>query len=164
MIGALASAWRPTFSTTKVINIPLAEAVAAKFASKISFTNFQPPTSHDIFRYLRNVRNSAPGPDGIPYRAWLVAGPSAWKHLHEVASWCCSGQHMLSNFNSTLLIFTPKGDEPDDAAGVVRSPENNRPLGLKNSDVKAISGAAHSAVKFDLAAAASPRQNGFLAG
>eukprot|EP00972_Heterocapsa_arctica_P100469 14815194-Heterocapsa_arctica.AAC.1 len=48
--------------------------------------------------------------------------------------------------------------------GVVRAPQDTRPLGLKNSDVKAISGAAHAAVKFDLRKSASLRQNGFIAG
>eukprot|EP00972_Heterocapsa_arctica_P079556 11724705-Heterocapsa_arctica.AAC.1 len=115
-------------------------------------------------QYLRRVRNSAPEPDGVPYCAWLRAGPSAWKLLHEVADWVCSGQLMLSSFNDTLLVFVPKGDEPEDDVHVVRAPQDTRPLGLKNSVVKAISGASRAAVKFDLNKSASIRQNGFIAG
>eukprot|EP00972_Heterocapsa_arctica_P091837 13544880-Heterocapsa_arctica.AAC.1 len=71
---------------------------------------------------------------------------------------------MSSCFNDTMIVFAPKGEELEDALGVVRAPQDTRPLGLKNSDVKAISGAAHSSVKHDLHKCASLPQNGFIAG
>eukprot|EP00972_Heterocapsa_arctica_P040073 5903204-Heterocapsa_arctica.AAC.1 len=85
MVAALAAAWKPTFATVKTIDTRLATAVAEKLASKCTFESFEPPSSAAIRGYLLNVRNSAPGVDGIPYRAWLRAGPLAWKLLHDVA-------------------------------------------------------------------------------
>ena len=161
-LSALADAWSPTFSEVKPINSQLAEAVAEKFSSSFDFSSFSPPSSSFIHFFLLTVESSSPGVDGIPYRAWLHAGPVAWQLLHQVAVWLCAGLGMMSNFNETLMIFIPKGEEPGDESGVVRGPLSTRPLGLKNSDVKCISGAIHKMTRGVFTQHASLMQNGFV--
>jgi hypothetical protein len=159
---ALAAAWSPTFSHVSRIDSDLAEMVARRFTSKFDFQDFGPPSSRFFKFYLQTVRNSAPGIDGIPYRAWLVAGPPAHLLLHQVSAWLCSGLDMLIGFNDTLQIFAAKGTEERDDIEVIREPSSTRPLGLKNSDVKAISGATYYLNKTHITKRASRLQNGFI--
>ena len=58
----------------------------------------------------------------------------------------------------------PKGVEADDHLGVVREPTATRPLGLKNTDVKTISGAIHHCIKREVPRFASSLQRGFIYG
>ena len=161
-MDALGQFWSDTFCQPAPIDSLLAGQFAEKFATQFDFTHFEPPSSSYIHYYLRQVRNSSPGVDGIPFRAWLRSGPTAWRLLHHVAVWLCQGLGMLSNFNDTLMIFIAKGQEADDDSGVVRSSGATRPLGLKNADVKCISGATYHMLRSSLATSASPLQNGFL--
>jgi hypothetical protein len=108
--------------------------------------------------------NSAPGVDGIPYLAWLQAGPAGWHLLHEIGVWLCAGLDMLIGFNDTLIVFKPKGSELHDSVEVVRDPTSTRPLALKNADDKVISGAIHYVTKAPVAKCASRLQNGFIHG
>ena len=163
-LSSLADAWSSTFSTIKPIDRSLAREVIKKQSSDLDFDDFAPPSSACIRSYLTNVRNSAPGIDGLPYRAWLQAGPSAWTLLHEVAVWLCAGLLMPCNFNDALFIFVPKGTEDDDETGIIRSPSATRPLGLKNTDVKCISGATHFLIRHSIAKFAARQQNGFVHG
>ena len=156
----LAQAWEPVFSTVTPINTDLARSVASRFSSDFSMNDYSgPPSSIDIHRFLRHVRHTAPGVDGIPYCAWLRAGPRAWALLHQVGAWMSSGLHLPLGFNDTLAIFIPKGSEEDDDRAIVREPMSIRPIGLKNSDVKIISGSVHSSIKHAVAEKASHLQN-----
>ena len=71
---------------------------------------------------------------------------------------------MLIGFNDTLKIFTAKGSDDHDVIEVVREPSATRPLGLKNTDVKTISGAVHFLTRSNVAKGASRLQNGFIQG
>ena len=163
-LSSLADTWSATFACVKPIDVDAAREVIARCATDFAIEDFAPPSSSCIRSYLMNVRDSAPGVDGLPYRAWLRAGPTAWLLLHEVACWLCAGNLMPCDFNDALFIFVPKGLEEDDELGIVRSPDATRPLGLKNTDVKCISGATHYLIKRPLAARAAPQQNGFVFG
>ncbi len=163
-LHALAQSWAPTFSQIRRIDKPMAKKFADKHASRYELPSFAPPSSVAIKLFLEHVRNSAPGIDGIPYRAWLKAGHAAWLLLHHVAVWLCSGLGMLIDFNDTLMIFAPKGSENTGHLGAVREPNATRPPGLKNSDVKIISGAVYFGIKREVSKYASHLQRGFVAG
>jgi hypothetical protein len=163
-LDALARAWAPTFAHEKPMNTALAEMIAKELASKYDMINFAPPSSSLIGLSLSRVRNTSPGIDGIPYRAWLYAGRSAWRLLHQVACWLCSGFQMMHDFNDTLMIFAPKGSERDDDAGVVREPMTTRPLGIKNTDVRNISAAINFVIREATGKHASRIQRGFVYG
>ena len=161
-LDALADAWAPTFSHAKPIDEAMAETVAEQLSSKYDIPDYAPPSSAFIGHYLRQVRNSAPGKDGIPYSAWFRAGPRAWLLLHQVAVWLCSGFGMLIDFNEALFVFIAKGVENDDQGGITREPIATRPLGLKNADVKAVSGATYALIKRAVGLYASRLQRGFV--
>jgi hypothetical protein len=69
---------------------------------------------------------------------------------------------MLIDFNDCLMIFAPKGSESTDHSGIVREPAATRPLGLKNTDVKTISGTVHINLKHAVPLYASRLQRGFI--
>ena len=161
---ALGDAWAKTFAQDKPIDETLAENVAIRFASKIEIPDFAPPSSAFIGFFLRRAQDSAPGVDGIPYSAWFRSGPDGWRLLHQVAVWLCAGLGMLMDFNDTFIDFVAKGFEDDDHINIIRETSASRPLGLKNCDVKAVSGATHDLVKRPTAAKASRLQRGFLQG
>ena len=163
-LSSLADAWSSTFSVVKPIDRPRAREPIKKHTSDFAFDDFAPQSSACIRPYLTNVRDSAPGIDGLPYRAWLQAGPSAWTLLHEVAAWHCSGLLMPCDFNEALFIFVPKGTEDDDETGIIRSPSATRSLGFKNTDVKCTSGATHFPIRHSMAKFAARQQNGFVHG
>ena len=52
------------------------------FASPCSIP-FLTPSTLDIAAFLRRARPSAAGPDGVPYHAWLLAGPAAHRALQD---------------------------------------------------------------------------------
>ena len=69
---------------------------------------------------------------------------------------------MPLEFNASLTIFLPKGDEAGDAVGLVRDPANTRPLALKNSDNKIIATAVNSRIKSVVSRHSNKIQRGFI--
>ena len=66
---------------------------------------------------------------------------------------------------NSLGIFLPKGTADDDIINSVkRSAANTRPLGLKNTDNKAIAAAVNHAIANAITKWADPQQNGFICG
>jgi hypothetical protein len=57
------------------------------------------------------VQHSAPGVDGIPYAAYARAEEISSKIFYDISLWLRLGQHMLLDYNDTLKIFIPKGEE-----------------------------------------------------
>ena len=118
-------------------------------------SEFSLPTVDSYEQFLKRVRHSAPGPDGVPYAAWYKTGQTGWKTLQLV------GEHMmftagpLEGFNDSYIAMPPKGSLPEDREAVIRPPEDTRPLNLKNTDNKAI-----TAVTSEPLANAIPRWSG----
>ena len=78
---------------------------------------------------------------------------------------CCtmSGLMMPVEFNSSLMVFVPKGQPPDELS-IVREPSNTRPLSLKSCDYKIICAVVNFALRTPLATHACPVQRGFIPG
>ena len=74
-----------------------------------------------------------------------------------------SGLMMPVEFNSSLMVFVPKGEEPDELS-IVREPCNTRPLSLKSCDNKIICAVVNFALRTPLAAHSCPVQRGFIPG
>ena len=74
-----------------------------------------------------------------------------------------SGLMMPVGFNSSLMVFVAKGEEPDELS-IVREPCNTRPLSLKNCDNKIICAVVNFALRTPLATHACPAQRGFIPG
>ncbi len=162
MNDALARHWEPTFTKETPIPTEMAQRIANVFSSRLEFPGYHPPSSSCIGAFLRRAKGSAPGTDGIPYYGWFRTGQLGWSHLHNVGVWMHKGLSMFQNFNDALHVFPPKGKESADTEeGVFRAPENTRPIGLKNTDVKALCASSYNLFKMRLAHLTIPIQRGF---
>ena len=89
-------------------------------------------TLEELQATCKAMKDSAPGPDGIPYsvyhRLWHHAGPlilASWKHCVE-KSWL-SEEHLVS----TIMLLEKKGKDTECL-------NNLRPITLTNCDLKII--------------------------
>lgn len=67
-------------------------------------------------------------------------------------------------FNAALTVFATKGSDPDDVGGAVRAADACRPLGLRNTDSKAIAAAVNHKLSPVLAREAHAAQRAFARG
>lgn len=96
------------------------------------------PDWRSIGRAAEKARDSAPGPDGLRYTAWRVAGAIARRCLADLL-WCfMGGGPLLASFAATLVVFLPKGDEPGYLEDVILRASCLRPLGLQNADANLV--------------------------
>ena len=112
-------------------------------------------------RFLCFATSTAPGPDGLPYAAWAQAGPAAATTLWFMLGWHASGLQPPLVFNQSALVFPPKGTHEADEELVAREPENTRPISLKNTDSKTVTGMANWSAKGWVAKHMHPSQRGF---
>ncbi len=70
----LAAEWAPTFSA-KPFDALMSDSIAHKWIQPFGALDAAPPTPDDFSEAARHARQSAPGPDGIPFAARAAAGP-----------------------------------------------------------------------------------------
>ena len=87
-------------------------------------------TEFDDFLALK--KDSAPGPDGIPYGAYRCAGGLGSQFLFNANRSLLEGDTVPEHFAQSRTVFIPKTSDTDD----VRSPDALRPLTLCNCDCK----------------------------
>ena len=114
---------------------------------------------------IRSSRDSAPGTDSLPYRAWL-AGKAFVDVLWHGTLWVLGGGFLPSETTEVLTVYAPKGELPEDGekSGVTRSARALRPLGLKTTSCKAICGVLNVAIVDTVDKLAAPIQRGFVRG
>eukprot|EP00959_Pyramimonas_sp_CCMP1952_P029171 611954-Pyramimonas_sp.AAC.1 len=78
------------------------------------------PTIGKMRWLIANLNISAPGPDGLPYMAWKRT-PMASEILLNVTIASMKGSPVPLDFNESLLVFTPKGSEPEDSQTAFRA-------------------------------------------
>ena len=121
------------------------------------------------FGTCRNIimasRDSAPGPDGIPYSAWKIAPLHVLEALHLCySSWIDYGA-LPHGFGHSYLWLLPKGDDPNDNDGIMlRSPEQTRPLSGANTDSRLFATCLRHSIEDAVCEWAHPFQKGFLRG
>ena len=59
--------------------------------------------------FVARPGGGAPGPDGIPYDAWRLAGVDFMDVLFDAYVAFMDGQPLPEEFNCCLLVFIPKG-------------------------------------------------------
>ncbi len=109
-------------------------------------------------------RDGAPGPDGLPYSAWRLAGEGIYGVLYEAYEAFLGGAPLPAGFNDCLLVFIPKGDEVGDRGVVARTPASTRPISLSNTASKFIALAVNRPLAQVALATVHPRQRGFVGG
>jgi len=128
---------------------------------------------------ISSARDTMPGPDGIPARAYKQLGDIAEQILYDVATAignespqqllqeayfdrCAGDRH---DFNLSLLCCLPKKPHGiDEEAGAYFKGEDTRPLALVNTDNRIIASAARITWEPILATYISNNQQGFLKG
>eukprot|EP00959_Pyramimonas_sp_CCMP1952_P225896 4723745-Pyramimonas_sp.AAC.1 len=110
-----------------------------------------------IEHVTHGAKPTAPGPDGLPYAAWQQPSLSQ-EILYELMLELPAGFPPPVSLNDLLLIFPPKGRAERDSTFDMLSPQNTRPLALKNTDVTIISSACNHRIKGSIAAQAHKDQ------
>ena len=87
-------------------------------------------------------KDSAPGPDGIPYGAYRCAGVS-WdpSSFSTLASICWKEVPSPEHFAESRTVFITMTSDIDDNGRIIRSPYALRPLTLCNCDCKLLTSA-----------------------
>lgn len=120
------------------------------------------PKLEVVERVLARATDSAPGPDGLRYRAWRAAGAEASGALHALLWAFMAGEPVPEDFAEALMIFLPKGEVEEDCVAVGRKASVTRPLGLMNSDAKVVQAAVAHSLSEHVAPHARGEQRGFV--
>ena len=86
-------------------------------------------------------KDSAPGPDGIPYGVCRCAGGLASQFLFNAYRSLLEGGTVPEHFAESFTVFIPKTSDIDDNGRIIRSPDAFRPLTLCNCDCKLLTSA-----------------------
>jgi hypothetical protein len=158
----LAGHWGPVFA---------AKSIEAEAALPImQFTQVVPPglswaiDREGFHEVMAKPRDSAPGPDGIPFGAWRAAGPAFYDIMFAAFSSFMSGACLPEGFNECNLAFIPQGDDPNDSLLVARTPATTRPISLSNTDNKYFALALNCPLAEAATVTVHPRQRGFVHG
>ena len=86
-------------------------------------------------------KDSAPGPDGIPYGVYRCAGGLGSKFLFRAYRAVLEGSTIPDCFAESRTVFIPKTSDTDDLGRIIRSTDALRPLTLCNCDCKLLTSA-----------------------
>ena len=120
-------------------------------------------------RAIAVTGNSAPGKDGITFKAWRKIGGLAAKVFHDMFMSLASGdgiEHIMTDwqaFNESIMVFLPKKVSSTRADGTdVYSPKNLRPLNITNTDNRIFCSAVRLHIEPIIAPGISLSQRGFI--
>jgi exonuclease III len=154
--------WKPVFAEkviaaeAAILLMPFIQKVPPGLSWAIDRSGF--------YELMAKPRDSAPGPDGIPYGAWRAAGTILYDVMFEAFVAFTSGSPLPPQFNDCNLAFIPKGDNPEDFHLVARSPSTTRPISLSNTDSKFFALALNRPLAEAATITVHPRQRGFVNG
>jgi exonuclease III len=117
-----------------------------------------------FYEVMARPRDSAPGPDGIPFGAWRAAGVVLYDIMYEAFVSFTNGNPLPEQFNDCNLAFIPKGDNPHDQHLVARTPNTTRPISLSNTDSKYFALALNRPLAEAATVMVHHRQRGFVNG
>ncbi len=144
--AALAHFWIDTF-TEKPHDENAINRFLDSYAKPLDLNGAVAPTTESFRRIVHRLPASAPGPDGIPFKAWSAGGEAAIETLWLVHIWAAEGLPLPLEGLCSLLVFLPKGEEASDGESVVRAPGDTRPISLKSSDLKIIGSVVSGAIR-----------------
>ena len=161
--NALRDFWRPTFEGKKV-KVEMGKMFANRWCGEYDFSGCRPPGVHEFAACVSRLPDSAPGADGLPFSAWRAAGMAGATTIAMVETHLRMGLRMPMEFNTSITVFIPKGEDENDRIEVLRSADEVRPISLKNSDNKIICSTMNFILRDTVAVHASPLQRGFVGG
>ena len=94
------------------------------------------PSNAEMIELIRGLRNSAPGPDGIPYAAYRAVLSTSAFAFSLLQCRILAGDEVPIGMTSSLMVFIPKEDEVNEMEALL--PENVRQLSLGDTDAKIV--------------------------
>ena len=162
MTEALRAEWAPVFAQ-KPFDAEVTQTVAERNEKLFDFQGVLPPSVEDFESVgAKSKELSAPGPDGIPYGAWQVIGRRGAMTLFAVGAALECGAVPPVDFNESITVFPPKGEESGDADFVCCAPSNVRPISLNNSDNKLVCTVYNNKLSVETTKHISQIQRGFI--
>lgn len=162
----LQSYWAGQFQP-RHINERLSLAMARTFVHPTDASAWTTPSPAAIRASLRRARDTAPGPDGVPYSDWKNAGPRAHSVLARLLVRMTAERAAPARFSDAIAAFLlPKGAAPHDPPNSgqrARRPENTRPLALKHTDCKTVASTINFLIRNAMKVWTVPQQRGFVA-
>ena len=150
--SALSEHWSPIYSkkncSTVAANALLCD-YGLRNAEKISkFAACRLPNKDRFSTIIKKVKDSATGPNGIPYSAYAACTDTSAQVLENTVELfgeepepgqCKADCYDFLTFNRQLVWFAPKGELAEDSVVVHRTPDNLRTIFGSNADAKLIS-------------------------
>ena len=100
----------------------------------------------------------------MPYGAWSSTIDLTTSYLLDAYKALLRGEVPDPEFLLSLMVFLPKGEEPDDDDYVIRDPSSTRPLNLSNSDAKIATKLIDMPMSESAQVMVTPSQFGFVRG
>ena len=94
---------------------------------------------HEFDEMMDSKKESAPGPDGIPYSRYRCAGGLGSQFLFHAFKHVLDGGAIRAQFAAIRTVFIPNFSDVDDNGLIMKSPDALRPLTLCDCDRKIIS-------------------------
>ena len=113
---------------------------------------------------MANTPDSGTGPDGIPNSAWQALGLHGASVLYGVFVDMCTDATIPHGLNHLRKCFVRKKLFVTHRGGIAAKPNDLRPLGLKNSDIKAIASSVNLSMSPIVSKHAHFSQRGFVRG
>lgn len=152
--------WKEVHAGGKCDTI-LSDTMLQSFGTVLVPASVSPPSRSCWQNGIPRFRESAPGPDGMPYCVWSVGGGPLV--LERLSDWLMCGGAIDPTFLESKNIYLPKGEEDSDYELIVRSVDQTRPISLGNSDRKIVAAINNNPMKLALAETAFHTQLGFIA-
>ena len=95
-----------------------------RWSVPLDWSGCSEPDLQRIQAFLERAAAGAPGPDGLPFLAWLAQGDIATRVLERVLSRMIAGSRMPFEFGQSLLVYPPKGIQAHEGNSVVREPSD----------------------------------------
>ena len=159
----LTAHWRPTFAQ-KPIDVGRARIFLEKYAKPYDFSGVPVLNVDHFLTFFRTLIDTGVGPDGIPYSGWIAGGAESAITLLGVSDEMHSGRPIGASFNDSRIIFLTKGEKDGDDRCCMRAPHETRPLGLKNSDNKIVTGVRIFTLASAMRKSTHHTQRGFVPG
>ena len=128
-------------------------------------------TPPDFLKAIEHSGNSAPGRDGLTFKAWRKLGVLASEVLHRAFLDMVRDDHCeimeedYPDFNEALMVFLPKKAVGTSDSGLdIFTAEGTRPLSITNTDNRLIGSAVRMFVEPLVEPSISDEQRGFLCG
>ena len=117
-----------------------------------------------VLQAIKSAKNTAPGPDGVPYAAYKDSDVAA-RILHNATTALTDDTVMTpDDLNEAFLACLPKKPERREGDLDVFKAKGTRPLSIGNTDNRLVSSALRITVFDRLAAWISAMQRGFITG